>query len=184
MEIRHKLGGDIEILSLSDIGHSGELPETHDTLEGNSLEKAFFIHEKYGINCFADDTGLLVEALGGEPGVKSARYAGLACKSEDNIDLLLKNLRDKINRKAKFITVITLILGGKVHTFTGEVNGTITEERRGAGGFGYDPIFLPDGWDKTFAELDLKEKNAISHRAIAVQKLVSFLNPGNKWASL
>ena len=175
MEIRHKLEGEAEILSLSDIGHSGELPETHDTLEGNSLEKAMYIYEKYGINCFADDTGLLVEALDGEPGVRSARYAGPACRSGDNIDLLLENLGNNANRKAKFITVITLILDGKLHTFTGEVNGIITKERRGTGGFGYDPVFLPDGWDKTFAELDLKEKNAISHRAIAVQKLVSFL---------
>jgi len=176
IEIKNKLGKAYDIISLSDFNHTEELPETHDTLEENSLEKAQFIHEKYKINCFADDTGLLVEALNGEPGVNSARYTGLDKKSEDNINLLLENLKGVKNRKAKFVTIITLILDNKVHQFHGEVHGVITEKLSGTGGFGYDPIFIPDGWQCTFAEVDLSEKNKISHRAIAVAKLVDFLN--------
>ena len=174
-EIKNKLGEAYEIISLSDLGHTEELPETHNTLEGNSLEKAQFIHEKYQVNCFADDTGLLVEALNGEPGVNSARYAGPAKSSEDNIHLLLGKLEGHQNRKAKFITVITLIFDGKTHQFSGEIEGVITKERSGTNGFGYDPIFIPNGWQNTFAELDLEEKNKISHRSIAVEKLVDFL---------
>ncbi len=174
-EIENKLGKAYDIISLSDLKHGEELPETHDTLEENSMEKAQFIHENYGINCFADDTGLLVDALNGEPGVNSARYAGADKKSEDNIRLLLKNLEGIKNRKAKFVTVITLILEGKAHQFRGEVGGTIAEHLSGTNGFGYDPIFVPEGWQKTFAEVDLKQKNEISHRAIAVSKLVDFL---------
>jgi XTP/dITP diphosphohydrolase len=151
------------------------LPETHDTLEGNSLEKAQFVYEKYKINCFADDTGLLVEALNGEPGVRSARYAGESKNSEDNMDLLLQKLKNTKNRKARFVTVISLILNGDVHQFTGEVSGSITEKKTGEKGFGYDPIFMPDGWQKTFAELDLEQKNKISHRGRAVARLVEFL---------
>lgn len=174
-EIENKLGKAYDIISLSDLQHNEELPETHDTLEENSMEKAWFIHEKYGINCFADDTGLLVESLHGEPGVNSARYAGPEKESEDNIRLLLQNLEGVKNRNAKFVTVITLILEGKVQQFHGEVRGVICQERAGSAGFGYDPIFIPEGWQKTFAEVDLSEKNKISHRAIAVEKLVDFL---------
>ena len=174
-EIENKLGKAYEIISLSALGHTDELPETHHTLEENSLEKAQFIYDKYGINCFADDTGLLVEALNGEPGVMSARYAGPAKNSEDNMDLLLKNLGNETNRNAKFVTVISLILDSEVFQFTGEVSGQITHQKAGKKGFGYDPIFIPDGWQKTFAELDLEEKNKISHRARAVSKLVDFL---------
>jgi XTP/dITP diphosphohydrolase len=181
-EIQNKLGKAYDIISLSDLpaGQAGldnneELPETHDTLEENSLEKAQYIYDKHKVNCFADDTGLLVEALDGAPGVMSARYAGETKSSEDNINLLLHNLRGVENRNAKFITVITLILDGAIYQFTGEVHGTITESKRGKNGFGYDPIFVPEGLQKTFAELDLEDKNKISHRARAVAKLVEFL---------
>lgn len=175
IEIKRKLGEAYDIISLSDLGHSEELSETHDTLEGNSLEKAQFIHEKYQINCFADDTGLLVEALHGEPGVNSARYAGPGRSSEDNMQLLLDKLKGQANRTAKFVTVVTLMLDGKAHQFTGEVKGVITDKRSGANGFGYDPIFIPDCWHSTFAESTLEEKNKISHRSRAVEKLVDFL---------
>lgn len=174
-EIENKLGEAYEIISLFDLGHTEELSETHDTLAGNSLEKARFIHEKYHINCFADDTGLLVEALNDDPGVNSARYAGPSKSSDDNMQLLLDKLKGYKNRKAKFITVITLILDGKAHQFSGEIEGVISKERSGSNGFGYDPIFVPKGWQNTFAELDLKEKNKISHRSLAVEKLVDFL---------
>ncbi|MCK5370545.1 MAG: RdgB/HAM1 family non-canonical purine NTP pyrophosphatase [Cyclobacteriaceae bacterium] len=176
IEIKNKLGEAYDIISLFDLGHTEELSETHDTLEGNSLEKALFIHEKYQINCFADDTGLLVDALDGEPGVNSARYAGPGKSSEDNMNLLLEKLKGHANRKAKFNTIITLMINGKTHQFAGEVEGVITNERSGVNGFGYDPIFIPNGWKKTFAELDLEEKNKISHRSKAVEKLVDFLN--------
>lgn len=175
IEIKNKLGEAYDIISLSDLGHTEELSETHDTLEGNSLEKAKFIYEKYQVNCFADDTGLLVEALNGEPGVNSARYAGPGKSSEDNMQLLLEKLKGQSNHKAKFVTVVTLMLDGKAHQFTGEVEGRITRERSGTNGFGYDPIFIPEGWQKTFAESDLEEKNKISHRSLAVEKLVDFL---------
>ncbi len=175
-EIKSKLGEAYDIISLSDLGHTEELSETHDTLEENSLEKAQFIHEKYQINCFADDTGLLVEALNGEPGVNSARYAGPGKSSDDNMQLLLDKLKGQKHRNAKFITVITLILDGNAHQFSGEIDGVISGEQSGSKGFGYDPIFIPNGWQKTFAEVDLKEKNKISHRSIAVEKLVEFLS--------
>jgi len=175
-EIKSKLGEAYDIISLSDLGHTEELSETHDTLEENSLEKAQFIHEKYQINCFADDTGLLVEALNGEPGVNSARYAGPGKSSDDNMQLLLDKLKGQKHRNAKFITVITLMLDGNAHQFSGEIDGVISREQSGSKGFGYDPIFIPDGWQKTFAEVDLKEKNKISHRSIAVEKLVEFLS--------
>ena len=174
-EIKNKLGEAYDIISLSDLGHTADLSEIHDTLEGNSMEKAQFNHEKYGIDCFADDTGLLVEALHGEPGVNSARYAGDLKSSEDNMNLLLEKLKGISNRKAKFVTVITLIFDGKVHQFHGEVVGNIAESKSGSNGFGYDPIFIPDGWQNTFAELDLNTKNKISHRSRAVEKLVAFL---------
>lgn len=175
IEIKRKLGEAYDIISLSDLGHTEDLSETHDTLEGNSLEKAQFIYKKYHVNCFADDTGLLVEALDGEPGVNSARYAGQGKSSEDNMHLLLEKLKGQSNRKAKFVTVVTLMLNGKAHQFTGEVDGNITRERSGVNGFGYDPIFIPKGWQKTFAQSTLEEKNKISHRSLAVEKLVDFL---------
>jgi len=175
LEIENKLGKAYEIISLSALGHAEDLAETHESLEENALEKAQFIYDKYKVNCFADDTGLLVDALGGAPGVLSARYAGPARDSDANMDLVLKKLENKTNRKAKFVTVIALIVDGEIYQFEGEVGGRITERKAGNKGFGYDPIFIPDGWQKTFAELDLEQKNKISHRGIAVGKLVDFL---------
>jgi len=152
------------------------LPETRDTLEGNSLQKAEYVFEKYDIPCFADDTGLEVEALNGAPGVYSARYAGPQRNSGDNIALLLKNLQSKESRKARFRTVISLVgLEQNAMLFDGIVSGTITDETRGTSGFGYDPVFLPDGYHKTFAEMSLDEKNVLSHRALAVKKLEGYL---------
>jgi len=174
-EIKHKLGERFEVLSLADIGHFDELPEHQKTLEGNSLEKAEFIYKNYQIDCIADDTGLEVVALDGEPGVFSSRYAGPQKNSDDNVDLLLENLLDKTDRRAQFRTVITLIKGGKTKQFEGIVKGKITIERRGNSGFGYDPVFIPKGYEQTFSEMSLEEKNRISHRALAIEKLCSFL---------
>ncbi len=173
-EVANKLGSDIRILSLDDVGFEGEIPETADTLEENALMKARFFHSKTGMDCFADDTGLEVEALNGQPGVRSARFAS-DHDFHKNMMKVLELMRGKTNRKARFRTVIALILDGREFLFEGVVNGTITTEPRGKGGFGYDPIFLPDGYDKTFAQMSLEEKNAISHRARAVEKLVEFL---------
>ncbi len=164
-----------QVVSLAEIGCHEELPEERDTLEGNSLQKAEYVFKKYNVACFADDTGLEVQALAGAPGVYSARYAGEQRSAENNMDLLLKNLEGKSDRKAQFRTVITLIQPGGLHQFEGIVEGTILEERRGKGGFGYDPIFLPRGFSKTLAEMRMEEKNQISHRARATQKLVEFL---------
>jgi XTP/dITP diphosphohydrolase len=166
---------DFRILSLADIGCAEDLPETKDTLEGNSLQKASYIFEKFRLPCFADDTGLEVSALNGEPGVYSARYAGDHKNSDDNIELLLKNLRNVVNRKARFRTVITLLGFDRIHCFEGVIAGAILSERRGNLGFGYDPVFKPDGFEKTLAEMTMEEKNRISHRALAVEKLVTFL---------
>ncbi len=166
---------DFRILSLKEIGCDEELPETQTTLEGNSLQKAAYIFGRFHLPCFADDTGLEVEALNGAPGVYSARYAGEQKNSDDNIALLLKNLSGKKNRKARFRTVITLIGLNGVKNFEGVVNGAILDHRRGHGGFGYDPVFLPDGFLKTMAEMTLGEKNLISHRGQAVKKLVDYL---------
>ena len=166
---------DFRILSLEDIGCDDELPETTNTLEGNSFQKAAYVFERYHLPCFADDTGLEVEALGGAPGVYSARYAGDHRNSGDNIDLLLKNLKDKHTRKARFRTIITLISGSTTHLFEGIVSGEILETRHGAGGFGYDPVFRPDGFNKTLAEISMEEKNSISHRGQAIRKLVNHL---------
>ncbi len=165
----------MEILSLSDINCHDEIPETGTTLEENALMKARYIKEKFGFDCFADDTGLEVDALGGAPGVFSARYAGEACNPQDNMEKMLRVLQGKKNRKARFRTVIVLLLNGEQHSFEGEIKGEIIEEKRGTAGFGYDPIFLPDGYDKTFAELGDDIKNKISHRAVATKKLVEFL---------
>ena len=175
-EIRDILGNDIEVLSLGDINCNVDIPETADTLEGNALQKAEYIFEHYGMDVFADDTGLEVEALNGEPGVFSARYAGgEGHDSEANMQKLLKNLTDKTNRKARFRTSIALIINGKRYSFEGLVNGEILKEKSGTSGFGYDPIFKPDGYDKSFAELGLEIKNKISHRANAIKKLAEFL---------
>jgi XTP/dITP diphosphohydrolase len=174
-EIRALLGPFFQLKSLQDIGCWEELPETQNTIEGNSIQKANYVFERYGITCFADDTGLEVESLGGAPGVYSARYAGEHKNSEDNIDLLLANLQSLQNRKARFKAVITWIEPDGIKTFEGIVNGIILPERRGTRGFGYDSVFQPDGNQKSFGEMDLVEKNLISHRAIAVKKLINFM---------
>jgi XTP/dITP diphosphohydrolase len=175
-EVAFAIKNKIEIQSLADIGCFEELPETRDTLEGNSLQKAEYVFQHFRVPCFADDSGLEVEALNNAPGVYSARYAGSHRNSEDNIDLLLKNLSGISNRNAQFRTVITLIGLDKIYTFEGIVKGKISLERRGSKGFGYDPIFIPDGHDQSFGEMSLEQKNNLSHRAIAIQKLVSFLS--------
>jgi len=174
-EIGQILGDEFKIQSLKDIGCTKELPENQNTLEGNSLEKAQFVYDYYHFSCFADDTGLEVEALHGDPGVISARYAGVQKDSNDNIDLLLKNLLHMENREAQFRTVITLITPRGMKQFEGKVEGEILTSRRGDQGFGYDPIFRPVGYSKTFAELSMREKNNISHRALAFRKLVNYL---------
>ncbi|OFY65049.1 MAG: non-canonical purine NTP pyrophosphatase [Bacteroidetes bacterium RBG_13_42_15] len=174
-EIRHLLNEKIELLSLGDIGCTTDIPETQMTLEGNAAQKAFFIYERFKINCFADDTGLEIDALRGEPGVFSARYAGKNCSYEDNIRKVLSAMKDQKNRAARFKTVIALVIKGKLKTFEGIIEGTIRENKRGRNGFGYDPVFQPAGLHKTFAEISLEEKNRISHRAIALQKLVDYL---------
>ncbi len=166
----------IEVKSLKAVNFEGEIPEDHETLEENSAQKADFITEHTGLDCFADDTGLEVEALNGAPGVYSARYAGEHGNSEANMEKLLSELEGNSNRNAQFRTVVTLNLDGKQHQFEGICKGTITTEKQGDKGFGYDPIFIPEGYSKTFAELDMSVKNAISHRGLAVQKLVDFLN--------
>ncbi|WP_162128151.1 non-canonical purine NTP diphosphatase [Flavobacterium phycosphaerae] len=174
-EIQLLLTESIQILSLQDIGCSADIPETADTIEGNAILKANYVTEKFGYNCFADDSGLEVQALNGEPGVYSARYAGEQKNDNDNMDKLLEALKDKTNRKANFKTVICLNLNGKQHLFTGIINGKIIEEKTGNNGFGYDPVFVPEGYAKTFAELTITEKSAISHRGLAVKQLVDFL---------
>ncbi len=174
-EINHLLDGSFELLCLKDIDCDDEIPENQDTLEGNAAEKSFYIWNKYQLNCFADDTGLEIEALNGEPGVYSARYAGEQRNANDNMNLVLAKL-DKIkNRKARFRTVVSLVIDGHEIQFEGVVNGHILEEKRGTTGFGYDPIFQPDESDLCFAEMPMNEKNKISHRGRAVQKLVEYL---------
>ena len=166
---------NIEVVSLADIHFHDEIPETADTLEGNALQKAQYIQDKFGLDCFADDTGLEVEALDNAPGVYSARYAGPGHDSEANMQKLLQEMEGKTNRKARFRTVIALIIGDKQYCFSGIVNGTITTEKKGENGFGYDPIFIPEGYEQTFAELGDFVKNKISHRAKAVEQLDHFL---------
>lgn len=176
-EIRAILGDKVEVLSLKDINCDADIPETADTLEGNAALKAEYIYKNYGLDCFADDTGLEVEALGGAPGVYSARYAGGdGHDSEANMRKLLKELDGKQNRKAQFRTAICLIEQGEEHLFEGIVKGSIIEQKRGASGFGYDPVFMPEGYEETFAEMGNAEKNKISHRARAVEKLCEYLN--------
>ncbi len=174
-EVRAKVGKYYQIISLKELGDDTDVPETGDTLEENAMIKASYLWDTYHQNCFADDTGLEVEALNNAPGVYSARYAGEQKSSEDNVAKLLKELEGKDNRKARFRTVIALIMGGKRYLFEGTVEGIITTAPKGTSGFGYDPVFQPNGYDKTFAELTLEDKNTISHRAKAVEQLVLFL---------
>lgn len=174
-EIKNQLPASIEILSLEDIGCMVDIPETAATIEGNALLKADYIKRHYGFNCFADDSGLEVDALNGAPGVYSARYAGKEKDDQANNEKLLRELAGERNRKAQFKTVIALHYNGVQHLFTGIVEGEIVEEKQGEGGFGYDPLFKAEGMTKSFAELSLEEKNAVSHRGKAVSQLVDFL---------
>lgn len=174
-EIRQILGDKIEVVSLADIGCTEEIAETADTLEGNALIKAKYVYERYGLSCFADDTGLEVHALGGAPGVYSARYAGEHCSPKDNIEKLLLAMTGESERRAAFRTVIALIDDGEQYLFEGLVRGTIEKSPAGTQGFGYDPVFRPEGYEHTFAELGAEVKNHISHRAIAVQQLAEWL---------
>lgn len=166
----------LTIKSLKDIGCTEEVPETTATIHGNALQKARYVSKNYLVDCFSEDTGLEVEALNGKPGVDTAHYAGPQRSAEANMALLIRNLKGKENRKARFRTVVALIFDGKEHQFEGIVNGTIATQKMGEGGFGYDPIFIPDGYDVSFAEMDKEEKNKISHRGRAIQKLMKFLN--------
>lgn len=174
-EVQQILGPDFELVTPADMGITEDIPETQPTIEGNASQKARYIYDKTGENCFADDTGLEVDALGGEPGVLSARYAGEGKRAEDNMAKLLSNLEGKTDRTARFRTVISLILDGREHLFEGTVEGEIITERHGTDGFGYDPVFRPEGRRETFAEMEAADKNRISHRGRAVKKLVEFL---------
>jgi XTP/dITP diphosphohydrolase len=174
-EISEIIGNEIRIISLADIGCFDEIPEDAETLEGNASFKARYVYDKYGRDCFADDTGLEIDALEGRPGVRSARYAGEDCNPENNIRKVLAELEDKTNRKARFRTVISLIRKGIEVRFEGIVDGVILYEKHGKEGFGYDPVFLPDGYDLSFAEMPPEEKNRISHRALATRKLTDHL---------
>ena len=174
-EIEHKIGDFIQLINLNELGFKEELPETHLTLEENAAEKAFFIYQRFQLNCFADDTGLEIEALSGNPGVLSARYAGMESCSENNIKKVLRELKGIRNREAQFRTLIALVQDGKLLTFEGRISGVILEKKWGTEGFGYDSIFKPNGFKKTFAEMSLEEKNRISHRTMAVYKLINYL---------
>ncbi|MCG2611787.1 non-canonical purine NTP diphosphatase [Flavobacterium sp. SM15] len=174
-EIQQLVPTDIQILSLEDIGCDVDIPETADTIEGNAILKANYVTEHYGYACFADDSGLEIDALNGEPGVYSARYAGLQRNDEDNMNKVLEKLLNESNRKANFKTVIALNMNSEQHLFTGIINGNIINEKRGTNGFGYDPIFVADNYTTTFAELSMEEKSSISHRGKAVKQLISFL---------
>ncbi len=175
-EVQRLMPSYITLLSLEDIGCTEDIPETQNTIEGNAIQKADYLKERYNCDCFADDTGLEVDALDGEPGVFSARYAGPQRNSEDNMYKLLTNLENAPQRNARFKTVIALHLNGHSHTFTGICKGEITREKQGSDGFGYDPIFKAEGYDKTFAEISIEEKNTIGHRGKAVKQLIAFLN--------
>lgn len=174
-EVAHLLRGEYDLVGLEDIGCTEDIEETGITLEENSFIKSRYVSTKYGIDCFADDTGLEVEALDGAPGVYSARYAGEPSDSQANIKLLLSNMKGETNRTARFRTVFTLILGRTEHKFTGIVEGKIIDQLKGTDGFGYDPIFIPEGYNQTFAEMSMDEKNKISHRGIATRQLVDYL---------
>ncbi|HPR32980.1 MAG TPA: non-canonical purine NTP diphosphatase, partial [Prolixibacteraceae bacterium] len=179
-EIRELLNRNFELLSLADIGCTVEIPEDQDTLEGNASQKSHYIYENYGYSCFADDTGLEVEALNNAPGVHSARYAGPQRNARDNTQKLLSRLHKIKNRNARFRTVISLVIDGKEILFEGVVNGTILEHEKGEQGFGYDPVFQPDGYTLSFAEMDLNEKNKISHRGHAFRKMTDYLGSAEK----
>lgn len=174
-EVRQVVGQKFEVVSLRECGITEDIPENEPTLEGNALAKARYIFSRTGLDCFADDTGLEVDALGGEPGVRSARYATDGHDDEANKRLLLERLQGAESRAAQFRTAVALILGGEEYLFEGVVRGTITTEQQGEGGFGYDPLFVPEGYEKTFAQMSADEKNAISHRGRAVRKLAEFL---------
>jgi XTP/dITP diphosphohydrolase len=174
-EVSHKIGNHFELLTLNDIGCTEDIEETGSTFEENAAIKSKYVYNKYHLNCFGDDSGLVIDALDGEPGVYSARYAGEHGNHAANIKKVLTKLEGVENRKARFVTVISLIWDGKEHVFEGTVEGTIRYETEGTGGFGYDPIFQPDGYDVTFAEMSMDEKNKISHRARAMEKLIAFL---------
>jgi len=175
-EVQAILDNTILLRNLEDINCYEEIPETKNTIELNALQKAQYVADKFGVNCFAEDTGLEIQILNGEPGVFSARYAGLQKSADDNMELVLSKMKHATNRQARFKTVVALILDNKQFTFEGIINGIISNEKRGHNGFGYDPIFIPDGYKKTFAELDKKEKNSISHRAVAISKFLDFIN--------
>jgi XTP/dITP diphosphohydrolase len=175
-EVQSLIPSHITILSLAAIGCEEDIPETQPTIKGNAIQKANYVKEHYGYDCFADDTGLEVTALNGEPGVFSARYAGLQRNADDNMNKLLSELEDKNDRSAHFKTVVALILNGEQHTFEGICEGTIIKEKKGDQGFGYDPIFMANGFEETFAQISLAEKNRVGHRGKAVQKLTGFLN--------
>lgn len=174
-EVQQMLNNQFTLVSLKDIGCVEDIPENEPTIEGNALFKARYIYQKYGKDCFADDSGLEVEVLNNAPGVRSARYAGESKDSQENMNLLLENLKGKKNRKARFRTVIACVIDGQEFVFEGIINGEIKEQGFGKNGFGYDPIFCPEGYDQTFAELSSEIKNQISHRALAVQKFLLFL---------
>ena len=179
VEFKKILGDKINLFSLSDIGLNQEIPENEKTIKKNAIFKAKFVNTQTGKNVFADDTGLEIDSLNGEPGVYSARYSGVERNSDKNIELVLTKLKNKSNRNSRFKTIISLILDGKSVNFEGVVEGKITEEKRGSNGFGYDPIFQPDGYASTFGEMSLKEKNKISHRSIAINKMVQYLKENN-----
>ena len=179
-EVQRMLPPGLTLLTLDEIGCHQEIPETADTIEGNAIQKARYVKERYGYDTFADDTGLEVRALDNAPGVYSARYAGEAKDNQANINLLLANLKDKPNRQAPFKTIFALCLGTELYTFEGIVRGEITHERHGAGGFGYDAVFLPEGYKDTFAQMTQEQKNRISHRGRALQKLSAFLEQRNE----
>jgi XTP/dITP diphosphohydrolase len=180
-ELQALLGEKFQLQTLKEIGCFDDIPETANTFDGNSLQKAMYVWERFKIDCIADDSGLEVDALNGEPGVFSARYAGTPSVGEQvnhakNIEKLLRNLKGIENRAAQFRSVITLLINGESHFFEGIIRGKITQERHGEKGFGYDPIFMPEGYDRTFAEMTMEEKNPISHRGLAVEKMIDFLN--------
>lgn len=175
-EVKEMLPVGFETRGLEDIGCTEDVPETSPTIEGNAIQKAHYVRDHYGVDCFAEDTGLEVHALDGAPGVYSARYAGPKRDANENMDLLLKNLADKTDRSARFKTVIALTLNGETHTFTGIIDGTIAEIKSGTDGFGYDPIFIPENHSISFAEMDKYQKNKISHRGRAMAKFLAFLN--------
>ena len=179
VEFKKILGDKINLFSLSDIGLNQEIPENEKTIKKNAMFKAKFVNTQTGKNVFADDTGLEIDSLNGEPGVYSARYSGVERNSDKNIELVLTKLKNKSNRNSRFKTIISLILDGKSVNFEGVVEGKITEEKRGRNGFGYDPIFQPNGYASTFGEMSLNEKNKISHRSIAINKMVQYLKENN-----